>query len=128
MDWEIKTKEKFAAMISKIPVFHRRITEEAVTKKSEEIAQSRNSQAVQEEDVISAFFSDVPSPFYSMMVRLLEQTGFDYKKYGFPKWGHNLWSDSEHKLYGRTYPDECVKIFFENFNTFHESGLIRRRW
>ena len=85
MDWEIKTKEKFAAMISKIPVFHRRITEEAVTKKSEEIAQARNSQAVQEEDVISAFFSDVPSPFYSMMVRLLEQTGFDYKKYGFPK-------------------------------------------
>lgn len=85
MDWELKTKEKFAAMISKIPVFHRRITEEVVTKKSEEIAQSRNSQAVQEEDVISAFFSDVPSPFYSMMVRLLEQAGFDYKKYGFPK-------------------------------------------
>lgn len=72
-------------MISKIPVFHRRITEEVVVKKSEEIAQSRNSGQVQEQDVISAFFSDVPSPFYSMMVRLLEQTGFDYKKYGFPK-------------------------------------------
>ena len=85
MDWEPKTKEKFGAMISKIPVFHRRITEEVVTKKSEEIAQSRNSGQVQEQDVISAFFSDVPSPFYSMMVRLLEQTGFDYKKYGFPK-------------------------------------------
>jgi len=85
MDWEPKTKEKFEAMISKIPLFHRRITEEAVTKKSEEIAQLRNSQAVQEQDVISTFFSDVPSPFYSMMVRLLEQTGFDYKKYGFPK-------------------------------------------
>ena len=85
MDWEPKTKEKFGAMISKIPVFHRRITEEVVTKKSDEIAQSRNSGQVQEQDVISAFFSDVPSPFYSMMVRLLEQTGFDYKKYGFPK-------------------------------------------
>lgn len=85
MHWETNTQEKFKLMISKIPVFHRRITEEVVTKKSEKIAQSRNSQAVQEEDVISAFFSDVPSPFYSMMVRLLEQTGFDYKKYGFPK-------------------------------------------
>ncbi len=85
MDWEPKTKEKFEAMISKIPVFHRRITEEAVTRKSEEIARARNSQAVQEQDVISAFFSDVPSPFYSMMVRLLEQTRFDYKKYSFPK-------------------------------------------
>ena len=85
MDWEPKTKEKFEALISQIPVFHRRITEEAVTKKAEEIAQARNSLQVQEEDIISAFFSDVPSPFYSMMVRLLEQTGFDYKKYGFPK-------------------------------------------
>lgn len=85
MDWEPKTKEKFALMISKIPLFHRRITEEAVTKRSEEIAQSRNSGQVQEQDVISAFFSDVPSPFYSMMVRLLEQTDFDYRKYGFPK-------------------------------------------
>ena len=85
MDWEPKTKEKFQAMISKIPVFHRRITEEAVTQRSEEIAKSRDSLEVQEQDVVGAFFSDVPSPFYSMMVRLLEQASFDYKKYGFPK-------------------------------------------
>ncbi len=85
MDWEPKTRVRFEVMIAKIPVFHRRITEEAVIKRSEEIAQSRNSTQVQEQDVVGAFFSDVPSPFYSMMVRLLEQTGFDYKKYGFPK-------------------------------------------
>ena len=85
MNWEPKTKERFDAMIAKIPVFHRRITQEIVTKKSEEIAGSRNSCEVQEQDVVGAFFSDVPSPFYSMMVRLLDQTGFDYKKYGFPK-------------------------------------------
>lgn len=85
MDWEPKTKEKFLTMISKIPIFHRRITEEAVIKRSEEIAQLRNSTQVQEQDVVGAFFSDVPSPFYSMMVRLLEQTEFDYKKYGFPR-------------------------------------------
>ena len=85
MDWEVKTQEKFKLMISKIPIFHRHITEEAVMRKSEENAQSRNSSQVEELDVVSAFFSNVPSPFYSMMVRLLEQTGFDYKKYGFPK-------------------------------------------
>ncbi len=85
MDWEADTQEKFKVFISKIPIFHRRITEEAVIKKAEENALSRNSQEVQEQDVLAAFFSDVPSPFYSMMVRLLEQTGFDYKKYGFPK-------------------------------------------
>lgn len=87
MDWEPNTQEKFKTFISKIPVFHRHITEEAVTKKAEEYALARQGLRVEEEDVLSAFFSDVPSPFYSMMVRLLDQTGFDYKKYGFPRNG-----------------------------------------
>ncbi|MDD4980258.1 MAG: hypothetical protein PHC54_03155 [Candidatus Omnitrophica bacterium] len=85
MNWEPQTKEKFGLMISRIPLFHRRITEEAVTKRAQELAALRKSAQVQEEDVVGAFFTDVPSPFYSMMVRLLEQTGFDYKKYGFPR-------------------------------------------
>lgn len=85
MNWEPKTQGKFKLMISRIPIFHRRITEEAVTKQAEENALSRNASEVQEQDVIGAFFSDVPSPFYSMMIRLLEQAGFDYKKYGFPR-------------------------------------------
>lgn len=85
MDWDKNTQEKFKLMISKIPVFHRRITESVVTKRAQESACERKSPCVEEQDVVTAFFSDVPSPFYSMMVRLLDQTGFDYKKYGFPK-------------------------------------------
>lgn len=85
MEWDNKTQEKFKVMISKIPVFHRHITEDVVIREAEENARRRDSARIEEQDVISAFFSDVPSPFYSMMVRLLEQTGFDYKKYGFPR-------------------------------------------
>lgn len=85
MNWDTKTQDKLKQMIEKIPVFHRRITESVVTKKAEENAFRRNAGQVEEEDVIFAFFSDVPSPFYSMMVRLLEKSGFDYRKYGFPK-------------------------------------------
>ncbi|MFA5149316.1 MAG: hypothetical protein WC937_04850 [Candidatus Omnitrophota bacterium] len=85
MQWDKATQEKLKVLVAKIPVFHRHITEEAVTKGAEENARARSSAQVEEVDVISAFFSDVPSPFYSMMVRLLEQTGFEYKKYGFPK-------------------------------------------
>lgn len=88
MVWEEATREKFKLLISKIPIFHRSITEETVTKRAEENAALRKVSQVQEEDVIAAFFLDVPSPFYSMMVRLLEQTGFDYKKYGFPGKGN----------------------------------------
>ncbi len=85
MEWDKATQEKLKIMVAKIPVFHRHITEEAVVKGAEENARARNSAQVEEVDVVSTFFSDVPSPFYSMMVRLLEQTGFEYKKYGFPK-------------------------------------------
>jgi hypothetical protein len=85
MNWDQNTKKKFQLFISKMPLFHRRITEEVVVRTAEESARKRESVYVEEQDVVSAFFSGVPSPFYSLMVRLLEQTGFDYKKYGFPK-------------------------------------------
>jgi hypothetical protein len=85
MHWDTQTQAKLKLMVSKIPLFHRHITEAAVTKKAQELAAARNSARVEEEDVLGAFFSDVPSPFYSMMVRLLEQSGFDYKKYGYPR-------------------------------------------
>ncbi|MFA5410849.1 MAG: DUF2621 family protein [Candidatus Omnitrophota bacterium] len=85
MDWNPEVKARLEAMVAKIPVFHRHITEVAVIERAEENALARRSAQVEEQDVIAAFFSDVPSPFYSMMVRLLEQSGFDYKKYGFPK-------------------------------------------
>lgn len=85
MHWETSTQEKFRLFISKIPVFHRRITEKTVFERAEENAAARLSKVVEEQDVLAAFFSDVPSPFYSMMMRLLEQTGFDYKKYGYPR-------------------------------------------
>lgn len=84
MVWEAATEGKFKLLISKIPVFHRRITESVVRRQAEAIAHSRNAGQVEEQDVVGAFFADVPSPFYSMMIRLLGQNGFDYKKYGFP--------------------------------------------
>ncbi|MFH0917572.1 MAG: hypothetical protein V1830_00380 [Candidatus Omnitrophota bacterium] len=85
MTWETATENKFKILISKIPVFHRHIAESVVRRQAEEIAAKRQASQVQEQDVVAAFFSDVPSPFYSMMIRLLGQNGFDYKKYGFPK-------------------------------------------
>ena len=87
MNWETATENKFKVLISKIPVFHRHITESVVRQKAAELAAGRGALQVAEQDVVTAFFSDVPSPFYSMMLRLLEQNGFDYKKYGFPKNG-----------------------------------------
>jgi hypothetical protein len=85
MEWNPEVKAKFDLTISRLPIFHRHIAEEAVSRKAEENAAHRHVSLVGEEDVISAFFSDVPTPFYSMMVRLLDRSGFDYKRYGYPK-------------------------------------------
>lgn len=85
LPWEKETESKFQKMLARVPVFHRGITKEAVSKKALENALARKADMVYEEDVVSAFFSEVPLPFYSMMVKLLDEVGFDYKKYGFPK-------------------------------------------
>lgn len=85
MEWDNAAQEKFRLAISRMPVFHRRIAEEATTKKALENAANRKADKVSEADVIAAFFSEVPKPFYSLMIRLLEDVGFDYRKYGFPR-------------------------------------------
>lgn len=87
MDWNSKVKENFNELLVKIPLFHRVVTEEAVIIRAEELAKNRKAKEVEEQDVVEAFFSEVPAAFYSMMIRLFEQSKIDYKKYGFPKDG-----------------------------------------
>lgn len=81
MAWEKSTEERFRKMLSKMPIFHRHMTEVAATRKAEENARSRGARVVEEEDLLKAMFSEVPLQFYSLMIRLLDHAGFDYKKY-----------------------------------------------
>ena len=48
MIWEAKTEEKFKMLISKIPVFHRRITESVVIQQAQDNALLRKSSQVEE--------------------------------------------------------------------------------
>lgn len=84
MAWEKLTEEKFKKMLSKMPIFHRHMTEVTATKKAEENAKERASRSVEEEDLMRAMFSEVPMQFYSLMIKLLDDVGFDYKKYNLP--------------------------------------------
>lgn len=81
MAWEVKAMAKYQHMLNVIPTFHRGIAKEVVNKKAEENAQSRKSSQVEEEDIIRAFFSEVPKAFYSLMVRVMDEVGFNYKSY-----------------------------------------------
>lgn len=81
LQWEAKANEKYKLMISKIPLFHRDIARQVVDKKAVLNALQRGATQVEEEDIIRAFLSEVPMTFYSLMIRLFQNVGFDYKKY-----------------------------------------------
>ena len=76
--WEPKALEKYELMISKIPLFHRNIAKIVVDKKALSNAQERGSGLIGEKDIVDAFFSEVPKAFYSLMIRLFDEVGFDY--------------------------------------------------
>lgn len=81
MKWEDRSLAKFNTVIQKIPLFHRDIAKQVVIKKAEQNAQERGAQCVEEGDIGRAFFSEVPKAFYSLMIRLLDEVGFNYRDY-----------------------------------------------
>ena len=81
LEWEKEALFKFNRMITKIPLFHRQIAQRVVHKKALLNARDRGVLIVEESDIVRAFFSEVPMSFYSLMVRLLDEVGFNYKEY-----------------------------------------------
>lgn len=80
MPWEPSALAKYNKMLNLIPIFHRGITQEVVNKKAEQNARQRGSVQVEEKDIISAFMTEVPKAFYSLMIRIMDEVGFDYKR------------------------------------------------
>jgi hypothetical protein len=81
IEWDEAAYQKYQSMISKIPLFHREIAKTIVNKKAVINSIERGSKKVEEADIVRAFFSEVPVTFYSLMIRLFQEVGFDYKKY-----------------------------------------------
>lgn len=86
LEWEGTALEKYQNMVKRIPLFHREIARKVVEKKAPQNAQERGSCMVEECDILNAFFSEVPSAFYSLMVRLFEEVGFNYREYEPKNW------------------------------------------
>ena len=81
LEWERDALDKYNRIIEKIPLFHREIAKRVVDKQARINCLARRGQKVEEADIVTAFFSEVPMTFYSLMVRLLDEVGFDYKKF-----------------------------------------------
>ena len=79
--WNGETKSKFDRIIENLPQFHRTIAEQLIKRKSEELAEARDSQEVEDKDLVVAFFQEVPPAFKGMLQRLLSQLNIDYSQY-----------------------------------------------
>ena len=79
MKWEPTALTKYNKMLNLIPIFHRGIAQEVVNKKAELNAQDRSSTQVEEKDIVAAFMTEVPKAFYSLMIRIMDEVGFNYK-------------------------------------------------
>ena len=85
MDEEIKWSNEaisiFHKIIDNLPQFHRNIAKKLVKESAEEIVRIKGSNMVREEDLIKAFFKEVPPAFKEMMLRRLRNLKIDYAKY-----------------------------------------------
>lgn len=81
LKWEKSSEDKFNHMIKSIPLFHREIAKQVVVKRAVLNAQERDSDQVEEPDIVRAFFMEVPKAFYSLMIRLMDEAEFEYKQY-----------------------------------------------
>jgi len=81
IEWSPTAQNNFDGIIKHLPQFHRSIAEKLVKEKSEELAVERKSETVEDKDVVTAFFQEVPPAFKDMMKRLMQQQGIDYKDY-----------------------------------------------
>ncbi len=81
LEWEKVAKEKFDTMMARIPLFHREIARQVVVKKAALNAQERGASLVGEDDIVQAFLTEVPKAFFSLMIRLFNEVGFEYKEF-----------------------------------------------
>ncbi len=77
MEWEPEAKGKFNNMLSLIPFFQRKMAERMGSKKAEENAIERDSELVEERDIVMALESETPAPFKSLMRETAAKVGFN---------------------------------------------------
>ena len=79
--WNEEVKKKYEEVTDSLPQFHRTIAKQLVKVKALELASERNSETVEMNDLVVAFFQEVPPAFKDMMKRLLANHNIDYTQY-----------------------------------------------
>ncbi len=77
MEWEPEARAKFDRMMSLIPFFQRKMAERMGSRKAEENASNRDSDMVEEHDIVRALESETPAPFKELMRDTAAKVGFN---------------------------------------------------
>jgi hypothetical protein len=79
--WNQPTLQTFHKVLDHLPQFHKSIAQQLVKERSEELAKERGSEFVEDKDLITAFFQEVPPAFREMMKRRFVYLNIDYSEY-----------------------------------------------
>ena len=79
--WDKTARDKYTKMIARIPIFHREIAKQVVDKKAVDNAKARGCAQIEEQDIVRAFLTEVPKAFYSLMIRIFDEVGFEYRSH-----------------------------------------------
>jgi len=75
MDWDPKTEELFNKVIEATPDEFKQVAKMAIGSMAEGNARARNSQIVENEDMVKAFLEGTPAPFQADMKETLKKLG-----------------------------------------------------
>ncbi|MCM8800109.1 MAG: hypothetical protein NC900_05235 [Candidatus Omnitrophica bacterium] len=77
--WTKEAEETFKKILDHLPQFHRSIAQRLVKEKAEIIASEKGLNEVSKQQLIEAFFEEVPPAFKQMMERLFHQLGIEFE-------------------------------------------------
>ena len=84
ISWDGQTEQQFEQLIVKIPIFLRDMAKAKVLKKAQSLVRQDNRAAIEEKDMVDAFFSETPFGFHGPLKADMEEIKIDYVQYGYP--------------------------------------------
>ncbi|MFN2521184.1 MAG: DUF2621 family protein [Candidatus Limnocylindria bacterium] len=95
MSWDPGAESTLAALVRMVPETLRELAEAATREESEELADARDAEAVEADDVIRAWIRTTPPEQRDGLVAVIESLGFEPERYADELGSVEGWEDTE---------------------------------
>lgn len=79
MEWDTIAQKKFDSVMDEVPTVFRPTARGIIIPAAEDIARQQNRSKVTEQDVLQAFYREIPPIFHEELEPYLERAEFDLK-------------------------------------------------